>query len=202
MRNLIKYSISLLIVFVSCNTETNKSEYIRNLEERREITEDWMENDLNSPFNFKGKIEFDGLKYFEVDSSFVFKSKLFQYENKDTLSIFGTKGEERTAVRYGYLPIAVNGRVHKLNVYENLGRDSSKYYSIWFSDRTTNRETYGVGRYLSFDLIPNRNHLYTIDFNLAYNPYCAYNSNYSCAIPTKEDYLDIAIRAGEKKYHH
>lgn len=191
----------LLFSLISCSSEENKSGYIIEIEERRKITNEWMENDPNSPFNFKGKVEFDDLNYFDVDSSFVFKSKLQQYEQKDTLAIFGTKGEERSAVRFGYLPISVAGKEHKLNVYENLGNDGSKYYSIWFTDKTTNEETYGVGRYLSFKLMPQNDHIYTIDFNLAYNPYCAYNSNYSCAIPTREDYLDIAINAGEKKYH-
>ena len=203
MKYLIKiFQICLLLIFAACsNDSSNTSEYIRNIEERREITNDWMENDPNSPFNFKGEIEFDELKYFDVDSTFVFKSKLKRYEKKDTLAIFGTKGEERSAVRYGYLPISVDDKEHRLNVYENTGNDGSKYYSIWFTDRTTNKETYGVGRYLSFELMPDVDYVYTIDFNLAYNPYCAYNSNYSCAIPTKEDYLDVAIKAGEKKYH-
>ena len=189
------------LIRAELTSNSNKSEYIRNIEERREITNDWMENDPNSPFNFKGNIDFDGLKYFDVDSSFVFKSKLLEYDVKDTLAIFGTKGEERSAVRYGYIPISIESNVYKLNVYENLGDHGSKYYSIWFTDKTTNEETYGVGRYLSFNLMSGNEHIYTIDFNLAYNPYCAYNSNYSCAIPTKEDYLDVAINAGEKIYH-
>ena len=83
MKFLIKYfQIGFLIIFISCSTNTNKSDYTRNIEERREITNDWMENDPNSPFNFKGEIEFDELKYFDVDSAFVFRSKLMQYENK------------------------------------------------------------------------------------------------------------------------
>jgi uncharacterized protein (DUF1684 family) len=76
-----------------------------------------------------------------------------------------------------------------------------KYYSIWFTDKTTNEESYGVGRYVDFELNMNSDFIYTVDFNYAYNPYCAYSSEYSCAIPTKEDYLDIAIEAGEKKFH-
>ena len=86
-------------------------------------------------------------------------------------------------------------------MYSSIARDSSIYHSIWFTDKTTNNETYGVGRYLPFDLNQDKNYKYTIDFNLAYNPYCAYSSDYSCAIPSKEDYIDLAIKAGELKYH-
>jgi hypothetical protein len=85
-------------------------------------------------------------------------------------------------------------------VYES-SHNGKKYYSIWFTDKTTNEESYGVGRYLDFKKSDNPNKVYTIDFNYAYNPYCAYNSNFSCAIPRKEDHINFAIKAGEKKYH-
>jgi uncharacterized protein (DUF1684 family) len=86
-------------------------------------------------------------------------------------------------------------------VYKSFSSKGETYYSIWFTDKTTNDETYGVGRYLDFELNDDENFIYTIDFNLAYNPYCAYNPDYTCAIPTKEDYVDLKIEAGEKKYH-
>ena len=88
-----------------------------------------------------------------------------------------------------------------LNVYETIYQDTLKYYSIWFTDKTTNNETYGVGRYINIDRDENPDHIYKIDFNMAYNPYCAYTSSYSCAIPTKEDHIAVAIKAGEKKFH-
>ena len=141
------------------------------------------------------------MNYFDIDPQFVFESRLYDYPTKDTITIMGTKGEERKAARLGYLNIEKNNQQYKLNVYENYGQDESVYHSIWFTDKTTNNETYGVGRYLSFKLNPDKDFIYTIDFNTSSNPYCAYNSDYSCAIPTREDYLDIAITAGEKKYH-
>ena len=89
-----------------------------------------------------------------------------------------------------------------VNIYETLARDKvTKYYSIWFTDKTTNNESYGVGRYVDFELNNKPDFIYTVDFNYAYNPYCAYSSEFSCAIPTKKDYLEIAIEAGEKKFH-
>ena len=197
------YSVfGFLIFMVSCeNNNPEQSKYINSIEERRQITNEWMDNDPNSPFNYKGEMEFDGLNYFDIDPEFVFQSKLYPYNRKDTITIFGTKGEERSVIRIGYLAIHNEGNEYKLNVYESSSNDGSKYHSIWFTDKTTHSETYGVGRYLSFELKPDNDHIYTIDFNLAFNPYCAYNANYSCAIPTKEDYLDLAITAGEKKYH-
>ena len=70
--------------------------------------------------------------------------------------------------------------------------------SILFTDRTTGKETYGAGRYL--DLEPPQDGLYTVDFNRAYNPFCAYTGVYNCPIPPPENHLPVAIRAGEKTY--
>ena len=123
------------------------------------------------------------------------------YDERKTIPIFGTKGEERSAIRFGYLSFKQDDIDHRLNLYANIGKDSTVYYSIWFTDKRTNIESYGVGRYLSFELESNKDHEYTIDFNNAFNPYCSYSSDYSCAIPAKEDYIDLAISAGEKKYH-
>ena len=198
------YLILLLffIVFTSCENYTPEElEYIESVKQYRIENDEWMKDNPNSPFNFKGKVDFHGLNYFDVDPSFVFKSKFIGYDDKKSVQIFGTKGEERTAIKFGYLPIKKDGKEYRINLYANVGQDSSVYYSIWFTDKTTNNETYGVGRYLSFELIPNIEHIYTIDFNKAFNPYCAYTSSYSCAVPTKDDYLDLAITAGEKKYH-
>jgi len=74
--------------------------------------------------------------------------------------------------------------------------DTNKYIFLGFTDETTNKETYGAGRYINLEL-NNKNH-YVVDFNYAYNPYCAYNPKYSCAIPSRENHLKIAIEAGEK----
>ncbi len=178
-----------------------QKEYISKIEKSRKEKNEWMKNDPNSPFNFKGKVEFHDLKYFDVDPDFIFKSKLYEYEPKDTITIFGTKGEERKTVRYGYVQFNYSGKEYKINVYQGASRTGMVYYSIWFTDITTNNETYGVGRYIDFEKDEDPDHIYEIDFNLAYNPYCAYSPDYSCAIPTKEDYIPIAIKSGEKKFH-
>ena len=193
----------LIILFVGCgkNYSPEQKAYISKIEEERKEKNEWMKNDSNSPFNFKGKVEFYDLKYFDVDPDFVFKSKLYEYGSKDTVIIFGTKGEERKTVRFGYVKFTYEENEHKINVYQGTTRTGENYYSIWFTDLTTNKESYGVGRYIDFEKQTDPEHIYEIDFNLAYNPYCAYSPDYSCAIPTKDDYISIAIKAGEKKFH-
>lgn len=196
------YLFFTVLIIYSCNNYTKEEQkYIASVNLSRLETDNWMKNNVNSPFNYKGKVPFHKLNYFDVNPSFKFNSKLEEYKIKDTIKLFGTKGEERSAIRFGFLTFKKDYKDFKLNVYKNFGKDSSVYFSIWFTDKTTNKETYGVGRYLNFELNDNKEHLYTIDFNLAYNPYCAYSADYSCAIPLKEDYLDLAIVAGEIKYH-
>lgn len=195
--------LALLIMLASCgkNYTPEQEAYIKKIEDFRAKKNDEMKNDPSSPFNFKGKVEFHNLNYFDVDPAFVFMSKLSEYEKKDTVTIFGTKGEPRKAVRIGYVQFNREGKNYKISVYEGTAKTGQTYHSIWFTDLTTNKESYGVGRYLDFELVSDPNYLYEVDFNLAYNPYCAYSSNYSCAIPTKEDFIPVEINAGEKKFH-
>ncbi len=203
------YLIIPILLFIalinSCNKNQNNpidnSAYITKINKHRAETDEWMKNSSDSPFNHKEKIKFYPLNYFDVDPEFVFKSKLVQYKNKEHLTIFGTKGEERASIRFGYLTFNKDGKKYKIDVYKNEGKNNKTYFSIWFTDKTTGKETYEVGRYLEFEYNPDTNFVYTIDFNLAFNPYCAYSHDYSCAIPSDKDYLDLAITAGEKKFH-
>ncbi len=196
-------TLIILFIFSSCGKNYTPAEitYIKKIEQHRADKNIEMRDSDFSPFNFKGKVEFHNLKYFDVDPNFVFKSKLKEYEPKDTVIIFGTKGEERKVIRFGWVLINFEGKEYKINVYEGVSRSGTKYHSIWFTDLTTNNETYGVGRYIDFELNEDPDYEYEIDFNMAYNPYCAYSSEYSCAIPTKEDFIPIKIKAGEKKFH-
>ena len=197
--------LSILTLFIiSCDKKENapvNPEYIKKVEEHRKAQDDLMKNDPQSPFNAKEKVEFHPLNYFQVDESFVFKSKLYPYDKRESIPVFGTKGEERSAYRLGYLKFNKNDKEYRLNVYANIGQGGKVYHSTWFTDQTTSNETYDVGRYLEFEFNDNMDFVYTIDFNLAFNPYCAYSPNYSCAIPLDEDFLDLRITAGEMKFH-
>lgn len=205
----LSYNIIFLLVVVSATLflsngckdappSEKMAEYIRFVEEHRTETDDYMKNNSKSPFHSKSKVEFEPLKYFPVDTTFIYESPLTLYETPDTINVFGTKGEERSSIRYGYLTFERDEKTHKVNVYKNMNQYGDIYFSIWFTDKTTGSETYGVGRYLNIDITEDPDWIYTLDFNFAYNPYCAYSSDFSCAVPTKEDYLDLAITAGEK----
>jgi uncharacterized protein (DUF1684 family) len=200
----ILFTVLLLLVF-SCkkNEEIAKldEQYITQIKKERGDKDYEMRNDPNSPFNIDSTAKYEPLKYFEPNGEFIFKSKLYKNEKPDTIKIFGTKGEERKALIFGNLNLNYKGKNYKINVYKSFGKNGQEYYSIWFTDKTTGNETYHVGRYLDFELNPDPDFIYKIDFNKAYSPYCSYSSRYTCAIPTKDDYLDIEIKAGEKTFH-
>jgi uncharacterized protein (DUF1684 family) len=205
---MIKKYILLLIVgliLFSCgNNETVMKIdelYVSTLQQERE-NKDWeMQYDSYSPFKVDSTAKFQPLKYYEPTTEFIFKSKLFKNIAQDTISIFGTRGEERKAIVEGYVLFNYKGKDHKLNIYKSFGPKGQSYFSIWFTDKTTGKETYPVGRYLDFKLNDDPEFIYEIDFNRAYNPYCAYSDLFTCPIPTKEDYLDFEIKAGEKNFH-
>lgn len=202
---LIKSSFLLLLVMAAAGCGDKYSEadktYIAEVEAFRKNKDADMKSSPGSPFVQDTAAHWTPLKYYEVDPAFKFTSVLKQYEQQDTVVILGTKGEERKYLRYGFFTWNFRNKEYRINVYKGRSRNGEEYASLWFTDETTGKGTYGVGRYIDLELHPDANHEYTIDFNLAYNPYCAYSSRYSCAIPHKEDYLPLAIEAGEKKFH-
>ena len=160
-----------------------------------------MRDDPESPFKHEPVVAFAPLKYFPPDPAWVFHSKLLLYPDQQPVTILDTKGRKREAVIHGFLTLSKDGRNYTLRVYRMTTPGGGLYYAVWFTDRTTGTSTYNVGRYLDFEKVDDPAHVYTLDFNLAYNPFCAYTSAYGCAIPRKEDHLDLAVTAGEKKWH-
>ncbi len=197
----------IVLIFISCKEEEKRVlteeeiNYSKTIAHIRESHDFYMKTNPNSPFNAKGKVDFKPLKYFEPNMEYIFKSKLILYDSQDSVTILGTKGEERKFVSYGYFNIEYKNENYKLNVYQGYEPSIGSYYGIWFTDETTNKESYGVGRYLNMRIVDDPDHIYTIDFNAAYNPYCAYSKEFTCAIPRKEDHIGFAIKAGEKKFY-
>jgi len=199
---------ALIFTFILCNgckgnkvNDVQNSRYVKSILQERAEKDSSMQYDPYSPFNRDTSVTFHQLKYFKPDPDFVFKSKLFLYNPQDTVKIMGTKGEARLVLLIGYVELKKDDKVYKVNVYKAFSRTGEPYYSIWFTDKTTGKETYGVGRYLDFDYNPDPNFIYTIDFNKAYNPYCAYSYLFTCPVPREEDYIDMSIEAGEKNFH-
>ncbi len=154
-----------------------------------------------SPFQRSPRGAFAPLRYYPPDASWVFQARLELHAKPEPVTILDTKGRSREGIILGHFTLVRDGRSHVLRVYRLNLPGGAFHHAIWFTDRTTGDTTYEVGRYLDFTKVDDPAHVYTLDFNLAYNPYCAYSTAYGCAIPRPEDRLDLAITAGERKWH-
>jgi uncharacterized protein (DUF1684 family) len=194
-----------IILLMSACSKPEKPESV-STQEQDSIHKERTERDAffmsdSSPLLPPDKQEFHGLHYYPVDPSMKFSVRLQRYQAPAHVRLGTNTGEIRNGLRYGYFNFRVGGQDCRLQVYrlEEALESGSPALFIPFRDATTGHETYGAGRYL--DLKENTSGVYDLDFNLAYNPSCAYNSQFSCPVPPAENTLKVPIRAGEKKYH-
>lgn len=148
---------------------------------------------FESPLEYDDRRRFEGLLYFDPDPGLCFTVALEPGDNAE-IEIQTTDGQKRVYRRAGTVSLEVEGEIVHLVVYDT----GHPGYFIPFRDATSGKETYGGGRYLDID--PNPDGTLTVDFNLAYNPYCVYSDSYSCPLPPADNWLDVAIEAGERDF--
>ena len=171
---------------------------MREISDHRAAADEFFRSDPDSPFKRDTTAHFDRIKWYPPDVGLHFNLKLHPYNPAEEVTIYGTKGEPRTMIKAGYFVVPLGRAEYRLNAYRTPGEGNR--LAVWFTDETTGKETYEVGRYLEVG-DPDPAGLYTLDFNNAYNPYCAYSHLYSCAVPRLEDHIAFPVRAGELKYH-
>ena len=145
--------------------------------------------------------EYKGMKFFPPDLSYHIVAALHANPHPDTTIILSTRGNRRRAVRVGWFDFKIHGTPCRLEASRLLEPGSGEDdLGLFFTDATTGKESYSVGRYLD----PKRRNdgLYVLDFNMCYNPACAYSDHYNCPIPPQENHLTVAIRAGEMDSHY
>lgn len=153
-----------------------------------------------SPIPEEDRLQFDGLRYYPPDPDYRFELELDIHPTAETLRVDDTSGGERELIRGGEFRFTIDGHEYALQVYQSEPGEPRLF--IPFRDETSGDETYGAGRYL--DLEPERHLIsdnrWILDFNQAYNPWCAYSDDYVCPFVPPENWLDVPIRAGEKNY--
>lgn len=156
---------------------------------------------LSEGFPFANdKESFTGLKYYDPDPAFRISASLSPIRNKKVVILPTNDELESRYLEYAYADFAIDGIKCRLLILEVLDQGPAKgTLFLAFADETSARETYGAGRYVDINKVPGSSSL-LIDFNKAYNPYCAYSDSYSCPLPPRENVLNVAIRAGEKSY--
>jgi len=183
--------------FASGNTTTpidelNPQTYRQQVAEERKKKDEFFRTSSESPFTDKST--FSGLTYFEPDPQYRVTARLEPFADKtQKLVIPLTDGNEEVYDKYAHAVFSLKGEpCHVLLLkHENT-------ISLLFKDHTNGKGTYGGGRYIDIDPNAIQENRIVIDFNAAYNPYCAYNHEYACPLPPKENTLPVAVEAGEK----
>ena len=145
--------------------------------------------------------EYKGISYFPTDFAYRYEVRLHRYATPEQTIIMSTRGNERKAARVGWIEFIVGDTPCRLEATHLIEPGSAEgTVDIFFRDATTGKESYPVGRYVDLKKLDNGNYL--LDFNMAYNPACAFSEYYNCPIPPKANTLKVAIRAGEMDSHY
>jgi uncharacterized protein len=162
-------------------------------------------NRAESPLKAEDFTAFKGLNYFPTDDTFRVTAELTRTPDEKVFQMPTSAGTARTFVKYGVLKFTLAEKTHTLSIYQADADSRARHpeYAdllfIPFRDQTNGSETYGAGRYI--DIKMPKDARVTIDFNLAYNPNCAYGRNdFSCPVPPKENFLQTRVTAGEMNY--
>ncbi len=165
------------------------------LEEFRARKDEFFATDHHSPLTQDQRGEFHGLAYFEENPDLSLEADVKEFPQKDQVQIATSTGDVASYERWGRFSFEVEGQKAQLTLFRDLQRGD---LFLPFVDTTSGSETYSVGRYLEPEVSHDGKVL--VDFNLAYNPYCAYNENWSCPIPPAENRIKVPIHAGEKSF--
>ncbi len=159
--------------------------------------------DEASPLTLEQRKTFNGLNYFAADMKYLVEGELVKDETPETIFMKTSTDRSPAYVKYGVVNFTIDTLHLTLSVYQNkkmldLSQDQNHLF-VPFRDGTSGQESYGGGRYIDCE-IPDEGNTIILDFNKAYNPYCAYNPKYSCVIPPEENQLPARIEAGEKMF--
>jgi len=185
----------VVLLVVGCN-QAPPDDYSRALFEARAAKDDMLRTSAGSPVPRDRRRVILPLSYFPADPAYRVPAALEpDPQTGRAIQMLTSTGQQRATQVMGVLRFVLNGQQLKLEAFAEEGSNGERLF-VPFTDVTSGHETYGAGRYLDLDRTATG--IYVVDFNTAYNPYCAYNPTYDCPVPPKENRLPVAIRAGEK----
>ncbi len=198
MKNLV-----LLFVFVfSIGCAQEKQLLNEETEWQKEMNADFKDA-TKSPMKDKDRKSFTGLDFYTFDSTYLVKAKLTRTPGAKPFKMKTTTERRPDYVQYGEITFTLKGKEYALSIYQNLGLLEKEGYEDYlflpFLDNTNGNGSYPGGRYTEAR-IPEGD-IIVIDFNTAYNPYCAYNDKYSCPIVPRKNYLGTEVEAGVKNFN-
>jgi hypothetical protein len=195
------YLLSILILLCSLSCAQKNNNVKGETEFQREINSEYKDAS-KSPLKEKDLKTFKGLDFFKFDSTYVVTATLKKTPDTEYFNMKTTTTRMSKERVFGVLTFQIKGKSYQLNVYQ--GQDLIKkegyedYLFLPFLDDTNGEGSYGGGRYIDLR-IPTGDTI-VIDFNSAYNPYCAYNEKYSCPIVPRDNYIETEVKAGVKAF--
>jgi uncharacterized protein (DUF1684 family) len=187
-----------LVLYAACTTgppPPDETIEVNDVAAHRAAVDRFMHENKDSPIPPERRSTLLPLQYFPVDPGYSVPAELQVSEDRPVSPMPTSTGTIARYQRVGVLGFTFQGQNLSLGAFVPEGQPIDQLF-VPFTDTTSGTETYAAGRYL--DLRPTATNLYTIDFNYAYNPYCAYNRSYECPYPPASNRLKVAIRAGEK----
>ena len=188
---------------MSESAEFDVEAWERELERNREEKDEFFESHPHSPIPTEERDDFEGLRYFEPDPAYrvIATVHLTDEDEEDVYRMETSTGGEQRYLKVAELEFELDDETDTLAGYRQEGEDRESLF-VPFRDKTTGQQTYGAGRYMELEAegeledgqeVP-------VDFNLAYNPFCAFSDAYACPLPPEENWLETTIEAGEKDW--
>lgn len=176
------------------------SDWATMVERQRAQKDDYFAENPRSPIPEDERDAFDGLDYYPIDPDYRYVLPLTEAADPETVIVATTVGGEHEYLCWGEFSFTVDGDPVTLTAYKP-DADAERLW-VPFRDETNDDTTYGGGRYLDLEYDSHRNDdgEWLLDFNLAYNPTCAYNDDYECPLVPVENWLEVRIEAGEKGF--
>ena len=193
--------LALLLATASYGQETKDIKSAKKFQQK--LNKEFSSKE-ESPLKEEDLADFESLDFFPIDSSFIVNATLTLHKDSESFPMKTTTDRLPIYKIYATANFEIKGKAFSLEIYQNeklvLTTEYEDYLFLPFTDKTNGDSSYGGGRYLDLKL-PEGDSI-IIDFNQAYNPYCAYNDKYSCPVPPKDNNLDIEILAGVKSFKH
>jgi len=189
--------IALAVVYTMTGTESPEV-YLEKIEKERDRQYKFIKFNIDSPLTEEQKKDFKELDFYGIDPSYKVRAKMVPLEEKKMIELPMTDGSMEKYLKHSFAEFDLNGKQQKLLLLQSMKEMDKRNFFLAFADETSGAETYGGGRYIN--LHQDGKNSITIDFNMAYNPYCAYNPDFACPLPPKENIMEIPILVGEKDY--
>jgi uncharacterized protein (DUF1684 family) len=201
-----KYLLFFSLLIIGCSTAkrldvAEKDEHQKEILAHQKYLNGEYKDSLESPLKNEDRLVFEGLNFYAINPDFRILAQ-FKEKSSKVFKMETTTDRAPEYRKYGELTFKLQGKNFKLNLYQNIKlierAGYEDYLFLPFTDPTNGKESYGGGRYIDFRIPKDKE--VVLDFNKAYNPYCAYNGKYSCPIPPPENDISIGIEAGVKAW--